>query len=304
MFLQGRSPYAIAKLLTAEGIPSPGGKETWNAVAIKSILRNEKYKGDALLQKTYTVDFLTKKKKANEGEIPQYYVENNHEAIIEPGIFDMVQRQMAVRHPGKNRQSSAGLFSSMIKCGCCGGWYGSKVWQCNHKFDGGEKCSTPHLDEETIKGLFVKAANILYTEKAEIIANFNDIKERVFSTEALEEEKAQLQEEMNVVAELIQQCINENARIALDQEKYQKKYDGLAARFDRAKERLEEVSNAIMEKQAHREKTELFLAELERMDGMATEFKEKLWFSLVEFVTVHSREKVVFTFKDGTEIEV
>lgn len=186
LFLQGRSPYAIAKLLTAEGIPSPGGKETWNAVAIKSILRNEKYKGDALLQKTYTVDFLTKKKKVNEGEIPQYYVENNHEAIIEPGIFDMVQRQMAVRHPGKNRQSSAGLFSSMIKCGCCGGWYGSKVWhsndkyrrvvwQCNHKFDGGEKCTTPHLDEDAIKGLFVKAVNILYTEKVEIIANFNAI---------------------------------------------------------------------------------------------------------------------------------
>ncbi len=88
------------------------------------------------------------------------------------------------------------------------------------------------------------------------------------------------------------------------QEEYQKKYDGLAGRFDRAKERLEEVSGAIMEKQAHKEKTEMFLAELERMDGMVTEFKEKLWFSLVEFVTVHSREKVVFTFKDGTEIEV
>ncbi len=315
LFLQGRSPYAIAKLLTAEGIPSPGGKERWNAVAVKSILQNEKYKGDALLQKTYTVDFLTKKKKVNEGEIPQYYVENNHEAIIEPGVFDMVQRQMAVRHPGKNRQSSAGVFSSMIKCGCCGSWYGSKVWhsndkyrrvvwQCNHKFDGGEKCTTPHLDEEAIKALFVKAANILYTEKAEIITNFNAIKDRVFNTEALEKERAQLQEEMNVVAELIQQCISENARVALDQEEYQKKYDGLAGRFDRAKERLEEVSGTIMEKQAHKEKTEMFLAELERMDGMVTEFKEKLWFSLVEFVTVHSREKVVFTFKDGTEIEV
>ncbi|MCM1047100.1 MAG: recombinase family protein [Clostridiales bacterium] len=280
LFLQGRSPYAIAKL-----------------------------------QKTYTVDFLTKKKKVNEGEIPQYYVENNHEAIIEPGIFDMVQRQMAVRHPGKNRQSSAGIFSSMIKCGCCGGWYGSKVWhsndkyrsvvwQCNHKFDGGEKCITPHLDEDAIKELFVKAANILYTEKEEIIANFNAINERVFSTEALEEEKVQLKEEMNVVAELIQQCIKENACVAIDQEEYQKKYDGLAARFDRAKERLGEVSSVIMEKQAHREKIEMFLGELERMDGMVTEFKEKLWFSLVEFVTVHSKEKVVFTFKDGTEIEV
>ena len=66
----------------AEGIPSPGGKEVWSSSTVKSILTNEKYKGDALLQKVYTVDFLTKQKKVNEGEVPQYYVENNHQAII------------------------------------------------------------------------------------------------------------------------------------------------------------------------------------------------------------------------------
>jgi len=66
---------------------------------------NEKYKGDALLQKRYTVDFLSKKKKVNKGEAPQYYVEGSHYAIIEPSVFDAVQKQMAVRHPGKNRES-------------------------------------------------------------------------------------------------------------------------------------------------------------------------------------------------------
>ena len=75
MFLQGMTPHGIAARLTADGIKSPGGKDKWNAGAVRSILTNEKYKGDALLQKSYTVDFLTKKKKVNEGEIPQYYVE-------------------------------------------------------------------------------------------------------------------------------------------------------------------------------------------------------------------------------------
>ena len=79
MFLEGATPHSIAKHLTERGILSPGGKEKWNQSAVKSILTNEKYKGDALLQKSYTVDFLTKKKKMNEGEIPQYYVENSHE---------------------------------------------------------------------------------------------------------------------------------------------------------------------------------------------------------------------------------
>ena len=97
MFLQGQSPFQIARILTGEGIPSPGGKDHWNPSNIKSILTNEKYKGDALLQKSFTVDFLTKKKKANEGEIPQYYVKDNHEAIIDPETFEMVQALMATR---------------------------------------------------------------------------------------------------------------------------------------------------------------------------------------------------------------
>ena len=79
MFLQGMTPYGIAKTLTAEGIKSPGGKDVWGGTTVRHILMNEKYRGDALLQKTYTTDYLTKKKKVNEGEVPQYYVENNHE---------------------------------------------------------------------------------------------------------------------------------------------------------------------------------------------------------------------------------
>lgn len=150
MFLQGMTPYGIAKQLTADGILSPAKKDKWNAGTIKRILTNEKYKGDALLQKSYTVDFLTKKKKANEGEIPQYYVENNHEAIIEPAVFDLVQNELEKRNPANNRHSGVHIFSGKIKCGSCGSWYGSKVWhsnskyrrtvwQCNHKFNGQQK---------------------------------------------------------------------------------------------------------------------------------------------------------------------
>lgn len=313
MFLQGRSPFAIAKVLTKEGIPTPGGKKNWSGSTVRSILTNEKYKGDALLQKVYTVDFLSKKKKVNEGEVPQYYVEHNHDAIIEPAMFEAVQKQMALRHPGTNRQSSAGLFSSKIKCGDCGSWYGSKVWhstskyrkivwQCNHKFDGGEKCCTPHLDEETIKELFIKALNILTTEKDEIAANFHAIKGQIFNTEELETEQSQLQEELNVVAELMQQCVKENAHVARDQTEYQARYDGLAERFDRTKARLDEVGNAITERQAKKEQIERFLARLERQDGVVTEFDEDQWYSMVDFVTVFNKEDIRFIFKDGTVI--
>ena len=275
---------------------------------------NEKYKGDALLQKVYTVDFLTKQKKVNEGEVPQYYVEGNHQAIISPSVFEEAQHQMAARHSGKNRASSTGVFSGRIKCADCGGWYGSKVWhsnskyrkviwQCNHKFDGGEKCGTPHLDEDTIQALFLKAANAIFAEKEGVREDYDSIKDTLFGTAELEAERLRLQEEMNVVTELIEQCVAENACVALDQTEYQKKYDGLAERFNRAKERLSEVSQAITERQAKREKIGRFVSALEKLDGPLTAFNEDDWYSLVEYATVHSREDIRFTFKNGMEVK-
>ncbi len=78
MFINGKTPCAIAKTLTEEGIRTPGGKDKWSSAVIESILTNEKYKGSALLQKSFTVDFLQHKMKANEGEVPQYFIEHSH----------------------------------------------------------------------------------------------------------------------------------------------------------------------------------------------------------------------------------
>ena len=91
LFISGLSFYAITKELESRGIKSPSGKDRWHISTVKSILTNEKYRGDALLQKQYTTDFLQKKRKTNNGEIPQYYVEEHHEAIIPPAQFDFVQ---------------------------------------------------------------------------------------------------------------------------------------------------------------------------------------------------------------------
>lgn len=85
-FLLGMSFSGIARGLTEDNIKTPAGKDLWRGSTVKSILQNEKYKGDALLQKRFTVDFLTKKQKLNEGEVPQYYVKNSHEGIVSDEI--------------------------------------------------------------------------------------------------------------------------------------------------------------------------------------------------------------------------
>ena len=127
LFLEGQTPYGIKRALEADGISSPAGKKTWQTGTILSILTNEKYKGDALLQKTFCTDFLTKKMKVNEGEVPQYYVENSHPAIVSTEMFDMVQEELARRKASGNQHNGTSCFSGSIFCGCCGGMYGSKV---------------------------------------------------------------------------------------------------------------------------------------------------------------------------------
>ena len=126
-FMEGLTPVAIAKELTADGIPTPAGKQRWQTSTVESILQNEKYKGAALLQKCFTVDFLTKKKKVNEGEVPQYYVEHSHEPIITPEEFDKVQTEFERRKRISRQYSGKSIFSSRIICGDCGAFFGSKV---------------------------------------------------------------------------------------------------------------------------------------------------------------------------------
>ena len=313
MFLQGMTPHGIAARLTADGIKSPGGKDKWNAGAVRSILTNEKYKGDALLQKSYTVDFLTKKKKVNEGEIPQYYVEGNHEAIISPEVFEMVQQEME-RRSKRGRRSGVHLFSGKIRCGECGSWYGSKtwhsndkykkiIWQCNHKFDGDHKCTTPHLTNEDIHRYFISAVNQLLAQKDTIIASLTGGLALAFDLTPLQAQETALIEEVQMLADAVEKCIYENAHVALDQTEYQKRYDGLVHRYDEAKVKLGAITEQIADKKARRGTIEEFLKVLREQDGLVTDFQTNLWCGLVDFMTVYSADDVRITFKNGAEIK-
>lgn len=313
LFLEGLTPHAIAVELTNRSIKTPGGKDVWNQQTVRRMLSNEKYKGDALLQKEFTVDFLQKKMKKNEGEVPQYYVEGNHEAIISPAVFDMVQAELAKRKHSGSRYSGVSIFSNKIKCGDCGGWYGSKVWhstdqyrkviyRCNRKYNY-EKCQTPHVTEEEIKAMFIKAYNELISEKKEIIANAEIIRKTLCTTDTMLAEKQRLEDEILVLVEMTQNLVAENARVAQDQEEYQKRYNSLVQRYETAKKNYDELAAKIEQKEARGERIQRFIKILREQDGIITEFDEALWGSMVEFVTIGKVSRSV-TFKDGTEIQL
>ena len=293
---------------------SSSGTVTVPTNALKLRVRvNTTTKGDALLQKSYTVDFLTKEKMVNEGEIPQYYVKGNHEAIIQPEVFDMVQNMMAMRKTGKNRISSINAFSSKIRCGDCGGWYGSKVWhsntkyrrrvwRCNHKYENDDKCQTPHLTDDEVKEIFVNSTNQLIEIKEEVIRNFEEARELLFGTAELEQEQEELEDTLNQLADEINALINENARIALDQTKYERNYSKLVKKFDEAEARLATVKEKIALRQGKQEQVEMILKELENTD-LVDEFDESLFNRLVEVIDIE-KEKITVTFKDGSEVTI
>ena len=168
LFLSGETINTIAATLTDRGIPTPAGKSKWSVSTVRSILSNEKYKGEALLQKTYTVDYLTKEVRKNNGEVPSVRVRNSHEAIIDPDVFDHVQELLGQYQKRRSKIRTAHPFAGKIICGDCGGTYGHKVWRvrstdepydvwiCNHKSNGESPCETPHLREQDIKLAFEK----------------------------------------------------------------------------------------------------------------------------------------------------
>lgn len=313
-FMEGLTPVAIAKELTADGIPTPAGKQRWQTSTVESILKNEKYKGAALLQKCFTVDFLTKKKKVNEGEVPQYYVEHSHEPIITPEEFDKVQTEFERRKRISCQYSGKSIFSSRIICGDCGAFFGSKVWnstnkyrrviwQCNNKFKGEHKCETPHLDEETIKTRFVDAFNAILADKDSALEDCRLMQSTLTDCSGIDAEIESLLEEIDVVTELTKRCIAENSQTAQNQEEYAARYNGFVERYEKAKSRVEELRGTKAAREAQADAIGAFMFEVQELDTLS-EFDEKLWLTVIDTVTVHADGRMTFKFQGGTEIDV
>jgi len=158
-YVSGGSTVGIARALEASGVPTVSGGK-WNDSRVRDILKNEKYMGNALLQKKYVADHLTKRLVRNHGELAQYYVEGTHEAIIDADTFERAQRRMAENAKRCNVQQPTTArypFSGMIVCGNCGKHFGRKTthgrisWQCmTFQFDGKDACPAKQIPEPTL----------------------------------------------------------------------------------------------------------------------------------------------------------
>ncbi len=315
MFLvEGKTATGIASYLKSQNIKTPRGKTNWTKNTVNSILTNEKYKGDALLQKTYTENYLNHKSVKNDGQIPQYYVENNHPAIIERDMWDQTQFELERREKIGAQYSSSDVFASKLICEDCGGFYGKKKWhsnskysrfiyQCNNKFHKHkDKCQTPNLSEEDIKLKFLKAYNLIMEDKERILQDSKDVIDLLTDTSNLDNEIAHLDGELIVVPELVNKLVKENSKTSESLEDYNKKYEELSNRYEILKSKRAKLLEQRNIQQGQALKLSSFIANLHQSEDKLDEWNERIWMLLIDSAIIHRDEKITFKFKDGLEV--
>lgn len=314
MYLGGMSIGTIARTLTDEPDTfTATGNKTWHYQPVRSILTNEKYKGDALLQKSYVADYLTKRQVINQGEVPQYYVTGSHEAIISPAVWDFVQAELAKGAGDQRAQHRARPFSAKIICSECGHFFGSKtwhagskyekvIWRCSHKYKGNTKCATKHIDDERLKQMFLEAIRLRFGKPED--AAVNQAVTDALDTSALEVEAAGLLAQIEQVAKKLQALIAHNSRVAQDQRAYEKTFSSIHQQHQALLADHAAVVIEIQNKHNRLAAYRYYQQETANLDVEQLEFSPYLCVALLDKGTVDVDGTVTFRFRDGSKQEI
>ncbi|WP_258106896.1 recombinase family protein [Christensenella minuta] len=327
-YLAGYSLKQIQEGLIRDKLPAASGKPDWSRQAIRNILVNEKYCGDALMQKTYRVDCISKKVRKNNGELPMYLVKNSHPAIVSREMFQRVQEEMTKRASKKISDSKTGrtrqgkysckyAMTERLVCGECGTPYrrctwrqrdGSYkiVWRCISRLESKESCAeSPTVDEGTLHGALLRAINYVLEQReaieadvAQSLAQAIAKKEGADDVADLENRLARLDEDfrralqtVNLTAENAETQNREFKRIATEKEKVHEKLNAL---------RLEQE---IMAHGSARVKA-LFDTITAKASGLS-EYEDSLAACIIQQVTVLAKDLVRVKFNEiGIELDM
>lgn len=323
-FLAGDSFIEICKSLEEQGIPSPGGKGTWQRSTIQSILSNEKYKGDAIINKTYIDNCISKKVKVNHGERPKYYVENNHPAIIDAGTFGRVQEELA-RRSGKKKvkqvgtKTEQGKYSSkyalteLLVCGECGTPYrrctwtarGQKkiVWRCINRLDYGTKyCQhSPSIEESVLQEAIMKAIMQTAKQNVELLKTLKLHIGMGLDAEETEDKSLDIQiriAEIDAEFKKMLNAVSEGNIDTFDEEHANE----LMNEKQRLVVQLEQYANAQQKRENAQSRLDQIFTILDGMQNHPMEYDDRIVRQLLECVVVESKETVKVVFVGGLEV--
>lgn len=308
-YMDGHSFLQIKRGLEKDGILNGAGNAKWHESNIKQILTNEKYIGDALLQKTYTVNTLEKKRVANNGLAPKYYVEGSHEAIISKDVFLRVQAEIVRRAniltDGKKRiYSSRYALSSIVFCGHCGDifrrvrWNNrgkkSTVWRCVSrvlKKSSGIDCPARTIHEDELQAAVVTAVNDAWFRKDAVLPILR------------ENLRAVLNEDLESRLAKTDAAIKEQQEELLAAGSDQTRIDEAGDAIIRLREERQDILAEMVKNTELQERIDDLAAFLDGQAEAVTEYTETLVRRLVEKITVYD-EKITVEFKSGLEIDV
>ena len=325
-YLSGASLRMIKDRLEAEQIPNVTGGSQWTITAIRSILTNEKYCGDVLLQKTYISDCISRKVIRNTGQLPMYLVQNHHEGIVERKTFDAVQAEMARRSAGKSpskKNAPTGMtsyaskyaLSERLVCGECGTLYrrctwskqGRKriVWRCVSRLDYGTKyChNSPTLDEEPLQKAILAAINSVMSQKGTLIRQITSAMEMELApvpgeSMSLADIERRLGELNDQTRELVAESARAEDATACTAQLRAVMNEAAVLKEKRALIEEQRQSNA----QAVR-RIEDAAAAMAQASTHISEWDEALIRQLVDTVKVNSAEKITVFLRGGVQVE-
>lgn len=326
-YLKGDSLKVIADYLTNQGILTPMKKQKWSSQGIRSILSNEKYAGDALLQKTYTVDFLSKKVKANNGERPKYYVENNHPAIIDRNTFDRVQEELArrsskrkVKYVGTKTQqgkySSKYALTELLICGECGTPYrrctwtarGQKkiVWRCISRLDYGKKyCKhSPSIEESVLQNAIMDVIMQMAKENADVLKTLKSHIAMGLNADSINDNSIELQIRIaEIDAEFSKLITSTNTENENDDDR-ETLMEKLLTEKNQLKKQLEEIDLLKKNKELTMSRLDEIYSTIDLLRNHPIIYDDQIVREILECVVVESKDKIKVVFKGGIEIIV
>lgn len=326
-YLEGKSIIQIAKGLQDDGIKTVTGLENWHPGTIDKMLSNEKFCGDACMQKTYTIDFLTKKKVKNQGYAPQYYIEDNHEAIIPKELFHQVQvekarraslNKAAVRRTAnkakkeKSKYSSKYVLTELLTCGECGHsyrrqtWskYGQKtaVWRCEDRLKQGtsSKCHhSPTLKEEQLHDAIMKAINKVVENNGDFIGTFRENVIRVIGNYSTKGVTTEYDDQIDSLQKQMLALIEDNARQGAVSEEFDEAYRKLSEQINELKQAKIQLVRAQKQAENYAERVDELDKAIKTVNPEVREFDQELVKRLIYSIKVNKGMKITIQFHSG-----
>ena len=323
MFLDGHSMKNIALILHVKGIHTKTGSTEWRTNTITRILQNEKYVGDALLQKTFTSDCITHKVVKNHGERPMYLVTNHHDPIIDRDTYNRVQQELARRNSKRKisdktvteqgKYSSKYALSELLICGHCGTPYrrttwaarGKKqiVWRCLSRLEHGKKyCpDSPTIKEEQLHRGILRAINNYYSCRNDIVrilkANIGSVLECQGQEEILSVEKR-----LKEIDQARTDLVNLIASGGCDEDKLDSEFAKLYAEEQGLSERLTMLKSQNKTSEETQAKLDKIMDMIEHEKFELETFDNVLIRKLIECVKILSKTEILVIFKGGYEV--